>query len=138
MTLPTSTFREVEDLLFACNWALDDCDPDAWADCFAPDGEFIRHSPGPGADPPRLTGRQELIGFVEEVRRDLGAGRLRHSVSNLVVSQAPEGLQAKSYITVIDAAPAAASRIFALGRYEDQLVRRDGAWRLARRVVRID
>jgi uncharacterized protein (TIGR02246 family) len=123
------------DLVMRAAACTDSQDHDGFAALFAPDGELVR----PGAQP--LVGREAIVASY----RARPADRLtRHLVTNtLVTLQSTTQARATSVVllwsgSVADAAglfgrPAQARQV--VGEFDDEFVRGDEGWRIARRVA---
>jgi uncharacterized protein (TIGR02246 family) len=122
----------IRDVIARYNHAGDHGRLDALVACFTADGVMDLEGVPP------LRGREAIRRHLEGVERDLAAhtarATLRHHVSSLLIE-----------LTGVDAANA--SSYFATyteigldhwGRYQDRLVRLDGAWLVSHRRVRVD
>jgi ketosteroid isomerase-like protein len=67
-----------------------------------------------------------------------GVPRTRHVTTNLVIELAGDAATARSYFTVLQAAPGAPLQPIVAGRYHDCFVRADGVWRFADRLIFMD
>jgi hypothetical protein len=124
---------EVHSLLVRYATSLDACDVEGVVDCFTPDGWL---------DSPVLgrfdghAGVREFVGRTITVRDERG-GQFRHVISNLRVETEDGRGRAKcylqDYLTV-----GGITELLSPGEYSCDLVRRDGAWKLASRTVRMD
>jgi 3-phenylpropionate/cinnamic acid dioxygenase small subunit len=105
---------EVLGLLAAYGHAIDDCDPDAWARLFHPDGT----SSGPGR--PTLRGHAELRAWV----RDHPRPDLLHTCTNVeVVGMVGEEVHVRSHFVIHRVGPDGAFSVVVAGSYRDVLVR---------------
>jgi uncharacterized protein (TIGR02246 family) len=124
---------DVHNLFVRYTTALDACDVESVVECFAPDGWL--ESPVLG----RFEGHDGIRAFVQRTVkvRDERGGRFRHVISNLRVET--EGERAIAHCYLLDFLTVAGrTQLLSPGDYECALVRRDGAWRFASRVVRMD
>ena len=67
-----------------------------------------------------------------------GVPRTRHLTTNLVIEVAGDAATARSYFTVLQAAPGAPLQPIVAGRYQDRFARVDGAWHFADRLIFMD
>jgi uncharacterized protein (TIGR02246 family) len=109
---------EMTQLVARYNHAADAGDAEAFADTFTPDGVFKKD----GA--PEVVGRDALVAMV----RARVPGNARHWTLNLVIDG--EGERATM---LADFALLRENRIELSGRYRNELVKLDGAWKFARR-----
>ncbi|OBF28509.1 nuclear transport factor 2 family protein [Mycobacterium sp. ACS4331] len=61
------------------------------------------------------------------------AGHTLHRLSNMVITVAGDSAEARTYIDGLILAPDGQSGVNAVGFYDDDLVRTDDGWRIARR-----
>ena len=101
-------------------------DPEGWADCFTEDGTF--EAPGR-----TLKGREELRKMAAEAQFP---APIRHIPSAFLIDGEGDSATMCCYFTVLrlDSPPST----IAVGRYEDQIVKRDGSWKLAARRAIMD
>lgn len=116
---------------------IDEGDAAGWAATFTDDGVFDSPSyPAPAV------GSVALTAFA----RDFHAGcvasrtRLRHVVTNVDVlpGAEPDRVHARAYLQIVATPVGEASHLVRLTTLADDLVRADGAWRVAHRRVRRD
>jgi 3-phenylpropionate/cinnamic acid dioxygenase small subunit len=62
-----------------------------------------------------------------------GCGHTMHRITNQAISADGDGVVARSYVDAIVMAPDNRSGTRAVGYYDDELVRTDDGWRIARR-----
>lgn len=67
-----------------------------------------------------------------------GVPRTKHVTTNLVIELAGDAATARSYFTVLQAAPGAPLQPIVAGRYHDRFARADGAWRFTDRLIFMD
>ena len=79
-------------------------------------------------------GHEGVARFVDTMSR-LGLF-MRHYTTNLVVTGDEQRARAESYVLAITGAPGSSSQT--TGRYEDELVKRDGRWRIRVRRALLD
>lgn len=67
-----------------------------------------------------------------------GTPRTQHVTTNIAIeAEGNDAAEARSYVTVLQAAPGDVPHIIAAGRYRDRFERRDGGWRWTERNVKI-
>lgn len=68
-----------------------------------------------------------------------GTPRTQHVTTNITVEPggSPDQASARSYVTVLQAAPGEVPHVIAAGRYRDRFERQDGVWRFVERAVDI-
>jgi 3-phenylpropionate/cinnamic acid dioxygenase small subunit len=101
-----------------------------WVDCFHEDGIFEYASN-------RLLGRDAIRDNVSQL---LAGDRGKHLCMNSIIEVNGDAANVSSDFVKLDpleGATPARYEIVATGRYEDLFERRDGAWRIASRRVRI-
>ncbi|WP_408896380.1 nuclear transport factor 2 family protein [Nocardioides sp. R1-1] len=116
---------------------IDEGDAPGWAATFADDGVFDSPSyPAPAV------GTAALTAFAADFHAGCVAGRtrLRHVVTNVDVLPGPDPdrVRARAYLQIVATPEGEASRLVRLTTLADDLVRTDGAWRVAHRRVRRD
>lgn len=120
---------EVQQLLCRQCHLIDSGDAGGWADTYLPDGVF--DSPTYGQP---VSGRAELQDFAQRVHTT--SPRLRHVLTNVcVVDQpGPDECIAAGTLLIVTATDDGV-RIDRVTTVQDHLVRRNGAWLVARRDV---
>lgn len=114
---------EIRDVLARYCLYIDTGAVDAWAELFTEDGVFAGV-----ADTP-MVGREALAKFAESI----APRGLHHVVSNEVIEVDGDKAACRASVLVFSNRSVVTS-----GRYEDDLVRVDGSWRLARRTFTPD
>jgi hypothetical protein len=111
----------IGDLYSRCAQDLDDLDSDAWIDCFTEEAVFS--SPRFG----RFTGRKGLRELGALRRRSFLGARVRHVISNVLVSI--DGAQAtgKCYLCAYET-KFGKTKLVAVGGYRDKLLKVRGRW----------
>jgi uncharacterized protein (TIGR02246 family) len=124
----------IQDLMARYAWALDTGDPDALAACFAPDGVAIEDV---FETPDRWEGRDGVRRLCEHYRNAPGFPGRQHHISQLVLEGDTERASAKAmaFVTECHGEPPYTLRF--AGRYEDKLVKIDGAWLFEERIIRL-
>ena len=117
----------IQELFARYAHAIDELDPEAWVQCFTPDGVF---QVGPRA----MRGHAALRGYAEVHVREI---RCRHMIGNFLYEiKGNEATGRSSALATL--ATSNGYRIFAQGGYVDRLVKEGGQWRIAYRRVDID
>ncbi|MET9276143.1 nuclear transport factor 2 family protein [Kribbella sp. NPDC003557] len=126
--------REIENLVVRYAELVDDGD-------FAGVGELLAETTYQGSGEP-LRGCAE----IEQWFRDTlivypdGTPRTQHVTTNIAIERDEHNADeafARSYVTVLQAAPGDVPQIIAAGRYRDRFERRDGTWQWLERTVNI-
>jgi hypothetical protein len=124
---------DVHNLLVRYTTSLDACDVEGVVDCFTADGWL--ESPVLGRFE-GVAGIRDFVGRTINVRDERG-GRFRHVISNLRVETEGDRGVARcyllDYLTV-----GGKTELLSPGEYSCELVREDGAWKLASRSVQMD
>ena len=120
----------IRELLAAYCFHFDNGEFDPWLQLFTPDGVFDLGARG------RVAGQAALRQFLHGIPLTDGLPMMRHCVMNSIVQVDGDHATARSYVVVVHGGPTVG--ITLAGRYEDRLVKRDGAWRFAERVVHFD
>jgi ketosteroid isomerase-like protein len=79
---------------------------------------------------------QEVL--ERRVLRYDGVPRTRHLTTNLVIELAGDEAAARSYFTVLQAAPGGPLQPIVAGRYHDRFARSAGVWRFTDRLIFMD
>jgi len=130
----TGTWEDREDIreLYArYAYTIDHGRHEEWVACFTADGVF---------DSPRLgrhEGRDGLRRFAVMYKESNGAAQVRHMMTNVTFQVNGDRAAGGCYLTYYHCKNGKAS-LEALGRYEDELRKVDGAWLFQRRRVFID
>lgn len=124
---------EVHNLLVRYTTSLDACDKEGVVNCFA-QGAWLE-SPVLG----RFEGEAGIRAFVDRTIkvRDERGGQFRHVISNLRVETDDDRGQATCYL--LDYLTVGGKTVLlSPGEYRCELVREDGAWKIASRIVHMD
>lgn len=128
MELNPEERASINDLYVRYAYAFDSGDGERWAELFSSDGRF---SP-PGV--PDVVGRPALREFV--AARTAENPGMRHVIANVLVESADDAVRGRAYFLCFRLGDDGQFRLRNFGRYEDDLVREDGEWKLAvRRVI---
>lgn len=138
--------EQIQDLMARYALALDTFDAEGYGAVFTEDAMLdIAGKP--------YQGRAEIAGFVDELKTALmpyvkqvdQKGRhfapVRHIISNFVIDIQGDSATADSYFSeILSEGRSADGRglpqsILNVGRYQDDLVKRDGRWLIARRLI---
>ncbi|GGO20506.1 hypothetical protein GCM10010116_41170 [Microbispora rosea subsp. aerata] len=126
----------IENVLSRYSLAYDENDMEEMADCFTEDAVLtMRIQDGDLIGP--FEGREAIVKLMED---SLAAqnDRRRHLTTNLIVRETGDGTAtAVSYLTLI-AIQDQKLNVLSTAKYDDELVRRDGVWRLSRRHIALD
>ena len=120
----------IRELLAEYCFRFDTGDFEAWLDLFTEDGLF---DIGPRG---RFVGRPALRTFLSMIPLTDGSPMLKHCVMNSIVRVEGAHASARSYVVVLHGGNTVGITI--AGRYEDRLVKVDGAWRFQERIVHFD
>jgi hypothetical protein len=131
---PGANCRAIEKLIVTYPHLVDAGDF-AGVDALLADATFIGSGApvsGPGAIDRML--RSTVIVYED------GTPRTKHMVTNIIIDLDDDSgtAAARSYVTVLQAAPGIPLQTIAAGRYLDRFERRDGLWRFTERRVHID
>ncbi len=128
-------YAAIRNLYARYNWCSDEGDADGYADCFTEDGELS--IPGIGM---HVRGRENLREFKRQDKARRGDRIRRHWNSGLFLEAVGDGgaMRGRCYLHGYDGAPGEAPVLSDVGAYDDVIVRRDGEWRFARRVITMD
>lgn len=133
MTSTTSTVQDHLDIVQLHHryaWGLDHRDWTMLADCFAPDGEVDYGMLGG-----QLKGAAAIAEFCRQVLEGLDASQ--HLIGNTMVDLDGDRATATCYFQAqhVFVSDNGANTYIVAGTYTDDLVRTDGTWRIARRVL---
>jgi hypothetical protein len=117
----------IQELFARYAHAVDNLDPEAWVQCFTPDGIFQVGSRA-------MRGQAALRGYADLHVREI---RCRHMMSNFLYEI--HGNEATGQCSMLATlATPSGYKIFAQGRYVDRLVKQNGQWRITHRRVETD
>jgi 3-phenylpropionate/cinnamic acid dioxygenase small subunit len=126
-TLSTDDRATLHDVYARYAHAFDGADADAWAALFAAEGRFVP----PGV--PEVVGTEALKTFVAARASD--APGMRHVMSNVLVEATSAGARGSAYFFCLRLGGDGQFRLRNFGRYDDEFVQEDGAWKIASRTV---
>ena len=122
--LTTQDYIDIEQLYATYNHAIDSGDGEAWAATFTPDGTFNK-----------FTGRDQLVGFIQQWKEKMNGGNRRHWNTNLRIEPSKDGASASVFLMLVDVST---KGIVATGMYNDTLVKTAGGWRFKPRQTKMD
>lgn len=114
-------YQEIQQLYARYNFAIDSGDPEGWAGTFTDDGQFAT-----------MTGRAALVKFASDWHERGQTMKLRHWVTNIVITPSVDGVTGKCYYYLLDIA-AKPPQVGGGGTYEDVLVKTSNGWRFKKR-----
>jgi hypothetical protein len=117
----------IQELFARYAHAIDNLDPEAWVQCFTPDGVF---QVGVRA----MRGQAALRGYADVHVKEI---RCRHMMSNFLYEIHSNEATGQCSMLATLATPSG-YKIFAQGRYVDRLVKQNGQWCIAHRRVEVD
>jgi len=133
MPLSPDDHFAVIDLLASYARAIDSGDADAYADNFLPDAVLDL------VGGRRLNGRDEVrewvSGLIDSGHVGGDPATLRHFVGLPRIEGEGDRCTAQTYCVILDYDPARNIRSPLVGRYEDVIVKVDGAWRFQHRII---
>ena len=132
----------IEDLLESYTAALDSSDWNAYADVFARDGQLVwlgQTMNGREAIRTRMSsvvlGVPRKAGVAAPAGAGPGRNPQRHILSNIQIRIDGDHATTAARWTLVIQLPDGKDAIDSTGRYADQLVREDGHWKIAHRVI---
>ena len=123
----------IEDLFARYAWALDTGDSDGFADTFTPDGVVVEDVFDRAN---RNAGREAIRAFCERFRLWEEFPGRQHYVGQLLVEGDAERCQARSFTFATHCRGEPPFPVSFAGHYEDELVKVDGQWLFAERIIR--
>lgn len=118
---------EIRQLVAKYNRAFDYRDPEAWVATFAADGTFAMGGKQLAA------GHDALLAFA---RKMIPTMKVKHCTTDAIVEVQGNNATHDAYLILVDTGEKVS--VVNSGRYLDQLVKVDGAWKFKSRVVEID
>jgi ketosteroid isomerase-like protein len=117
----------IQELFARYAHAVDNLEPEAWVQCFTPDGVFQVANRA-------MRGEAALRGYAEIHVKEI---RCRHMMGNFLYEI--RGNEATGQCSMLATlATVGGYKIFAQGRYVDRLVKQNGKWKIAHRRVETD
>jgi 3-phenylpropionate/cinnamic acid dioxygenase small subunit len=120
--------QDIGELLVRYASAVDGRDWELFRTCFTPDCRADYQDIGSWEDVEGLTR------FMVDAHA--GMGHTQHRISNPVITVEGDRASARTYVDLVGMTPDGASGINSIGWYDDELVRTEGGWRIARRQYR--
>lgn len=140
---PTDDRLQIYELMDRYGVVHDFGTPEEYAALFTQDAEIAV-----GAGPPVVKGHDALVAMAARDHQRFGGGKtadgksaliMRHVVSNRMVElTGKDAARGSCYVTTLIKTPDNGLALLSIGRYEDEYVRREGAWRIARRRILLD
>lgn len=124
----------IHDLMSAYAWAMDCGDADGVAATFTPDG-VLREDVF--AEPVRHTGREGVRTWARHHFSHPDFAGRQHYVGHVRIEGSGDERTVRSFAFVTKCSGPPPYVLRFLGSYEDTVVRQDGAWLFARRIIRL-
>ena len=122
--LSTQDYIEIQQLYATYNNAIDTGDAEGWAATFTPDGTFNK-----------FTGKEALVGFVQQWKDKMNGLNRRHWNTNLRIQPSKDGATGSTLLMLLDVTT---KSIVATGFYTDELVKTPAGWRFENRQFKSD
>jgi len=120
----------IRELLACYCFHFDNGEFERWLELFTEDAVFDLGTRG------RFAGRDALRTFLTIIPLTDGLPGMRHCVMNSIVAVDGDRATAQSYVAVVQGGRTVGINV--MGRYEDRLIKHNGAWRFAERKVHFD
>lgn len=124
----------IDDLLARYAWALDTGDVEGFVSCFTRDGVVIEEV---FEEPDRWEGHEGIRRLAEHYRAAPGFPGRQHHVSQRLVSGDSRRCAVRSFTFVTECRGEPPYVLRFAGYYEDQAVKRQGAWLFRERIIRL-
>jgi 3-phenylpropionate/cinnamic acid dioxygenase small subunit len=121
--------QDIADVIIRYASGIDRRDWDLFRTCFTPDCEADYGDAG------TFAGVEALTEFMIASHAEMG--HTLHRINNIAISVSDDIATARSYVDAVLLAPDGATGVNPIGYYDDELVRTDDGWRIARRTVTI-
>jgi uncharacterized protein (TIGR02246 family) len=134
MALRVEDRLDIMDLVARYAECVDGGDAAGYAALFTPDG-VVEHSAG------SVSGREAIFEWVATLAREDRVGknsRLKHIMGLPVVRGEGDRATARTYVTIPRYLESGEIVIRLAGTYHDDLVKQDGTWLFAKRVIDLD
>jgi len=118
---------EIRHLVGQYNRAFDYREPEAWVETFAADGTFEMGGRQLAA------GREALLAFAHKM---IPTMKVKHCTTDNIVEVQGDTATHDAYLILVDTGEKVS--VVNSGRYRDQLVKVNGAWKFKSRTVEID
>lgn len=127
-------YTDIQNLYAYYNLCSDAGDADGYASCFTPDGEMSIPTLGV-----HIQGRDNLHAFKLRDKAQRGGRYRRHWNSGLYLEPLDgHAIRGRCYLQAYNGEPGHHPDLADVGVYEDTLVKHDGEWRFAKRVITMD
>ncbi|MBV1931465.1 MAG: nuclear transport factor 2 family protein [Porticoccaceae bacterium] len=131
MTSVLEDKEAIRDLLSAYCFHVDDGEYDQWAELFTEDATLL------AGELATCQGRAEIKAFiVVAVGGDVPARK--HCTINAMIEVSGAKATSQSYIIVVRAEDGGGIVTSLAGRYQDELVKKDGEWKFQKRIICMD
>ena len=117
--------QDIGELLVRYASAIDGRDWDLFRTCFTRDCQADYQDIGHWHD------REGLTQFMVDAH--VGLGPTQHRISNAAIAVEGDHASARTYVDLVALMPDGSSGLSSIGWYDDELVRTDDGWRIARR-----
>jgi len=138
MSLTSSDYEEIRQLLARYNFAIDFGEIDSWVQTFTSNGVFS--CLGMTEDAP-LGGTHrgaDALRAYAETHFSINQGRARHWNWNLIIEGDNDAATMQCYLNAYSAGQGDSALFRVTGVYRDRMVRTDDGWRFIEREVTID
>lgn len=132
--LAAEDYIEIQNLYAYYNQCSDAGDAEGFASCFAEDGVFRLDSVGI-----HLRGRAQVLAYKRGDAARRGTLIRQHWNASIHLKRQPDGSVAgRCYLHGFDGQPGKQPVLADAGAYKDRIVKVDGEWKFAERVVTLD
>lgn len=133
--MSASARDKIENTLHRWAFGYDDNDWSLVADCFTDDAVFsMRIAEGELIGP--FEGREAIVAMMRDAS-DSQEDQRRHVTSNLIIEEHEDTATCVSYLTLFSAYNGTLTAL-STGKYQDELVRTNAGWKLAKRHIALD
>ena len=120
-------YIDIQQLYAKYNEAIDSGNAEAYAATYVPDGVFNT-----------FTGKDALMGFVQQYKEKMNGLRNRHWNTNLIITPTAGGGATGSVYLMLMNVSTQPPTISSVARYADELVKTPQGWRFKKRTTRGD
>ena len=125
---------DIMNLYALYNLCSDDGDAEGFAACFTDGGVMRIANLGM-----RIEGRAAFVAYKKKEAAGRGGRYRRHWNGSIHIEQREDGtVRGRCYLLAFNGVPGSLPELADVGSYVDTLVRQDGAWRFAERVLTMD
>ncbi|MDR7303977.1 nuclear transport factor 2 family protein [Haloactinomyces albus] len=132
---PASTRTEIENTLNRYALGYDDGDLAMVKDTFTPEAVLSLRVAGGDLIGP-FEGRDAILTMMRDAAHSQNDQR-RHVTSNIIIDADDDRATSMSYLTIFSAQNGTLTAL-STGKYEDELVRTEGGWKLSKRHIALD